>query len=138
MREKERRERIRTAAGRKGVARNILASPRAPSCVLNHFPVDSAVCSPIIGVSPPGKLLFYSRTTRAPDVPVYRDILPLFLSLFLYHFSLPASFRLFSFDRLTPFPDRTKVDFSRIFSPSTTFSSATRPILCAGSSISLY
>lgn len=83
MREKERRERIRTAAGRKGVARNILASPRAPSCVLNHFPVDSAVCSPIIGVSPPGKLLFYSRTTRAPDVPVYRDILRLFLSLFL-------------------------------------------------------
>lgn len=137
-REKERRERIRTAAGRKGVARNILASPRAPSCVLNHFPVDSAVCSPIIGVSPPGKLLFYSRTTRAPDVPVYRDILRLFLSLFLYYFSLPASFRLFSFDRLAPFPDRTKVDFSRTFSPSTTFSSATRPILCAGSSISLY
>lgn len=56
----------------KGVARNILASPRAPSCVLNHFPVDSAVCNPIIGVSPPGKLLFYSRTTRAPGV--YRDI----------------------------------------------------------------
>lgn len=58
--------------GLKGVARNILASPRAPSCVLNHFPVDSAVCNPIIGVSPPGKLLFYSRTTRAPGV--YRDI----------------------------------------------------------------
>lgn len=56
----------------KGVARNILASPRAPSCVLNHFPVDSAVCNPIIEVSPPGKLLFYSRTTRAPGV--YRDI----------------------------------------------------------------
>lgn len=56
----------------KGVARNILASPRAPSCVLNHFPVDSAVCNPIIGVLPPGKLLFYSRTTRAPGV--YRDI----------------------------------------------------------------
>lgn len=54
------------------MARNILASPRAPSCVLNHFPVDSAVCNPIIGVSPPGKLLFYSRTTRAPGV--YRDI----------------------------------------------------------------
>lgn len=49
--------------------RNILASPRVPSCVLNHFPVDSAVCNPIISVSPPGKLLFYSRTTRAPDVP---------------------------------------------------------------------
>lgn len=91
MREKERRERIRTAAGRKGVARNILASPRAPSCVLNHFPVDSAVCSPIIGVSPPGKLLFYSRTTRAPDVPVYRDILRLFLSLF---FSTTSLYRL--------------------------------------------
>lgn len=117
MREKERRERIRTAAGRKGVARNILASPRAPSCVLNHFPVDSAVCSPIIGVSPPGKLLFYSRTTRAPDVPVYRDILRLFLSLFLYYFSLPASFRLFSFDRLAPFPDRTKVRLQPYFLP---------------------
>lgn len=60
------------SGGLKGVARNILASPRAPSCVLNHFPVDSAVCNPIIGVSPPGKLLFYSRTTRAPGV--YRDI----------------------------------------------------------------
>lgn len=62
----------RGSGGLKGVARNILASPRAPSCVLNHFPVDSAVCNPIIGVSPPGKLLFYSRTTRAPGV--YRDI----------------------------------------------------------------
>lgn len=74
---RERRERIRQA-GRKEMARNILASPRAPSCVLNHFPVDSAVCNPIIGVSPPGKLLFYSRTTRAPDVLslVYRDIPP--------------------------------------------------------------
>lgn len=92
MREKERRERIRTAAGRKGVARNILASPRAPSCVLNHFPVDSAVCSPIIGVSPPGKLLFYSRTTRAPDVPVYRDILRLFLSLSFSLLLLSAGF----------------------------------------------
>lgn len=70
-------------AGRKGVARNILASPRAPSCVLNHFPVDSAVCNPIIGVSPPGKLLFYSRTTRAPDVPC-TAIFSLFLSLPLY------------------------------------------------------
>lgn len=87
------------AAGRKGVARNILASPRAPSCVLNHFPVDSAVCNPIIGVSPPGKLLFYSRTTRAPDVPVYRDILhlslplpPLSVSLSLYYFPLLSCF----------------------------------------------
>lgn len=74
-------ERGRRTAGRKGVLRNILASPRVPSCVLNHFPVDSAVCNPIIGVSPPGKLLFYSRTTRAPDVP--RCSFSLFLSLFL-------------------------------------------------------
>lgn len=37
-------------------------NPQALSCVLNHFPVDSAVCNPIIDVSPPGKLLFYSRT----------------------------------------------------------------------------
>lgn len=79
----------------KGVARNILASPRAPSCVLNHFPVDSAVCNPIIGVSPPGKLLFYSRTTRAPGV--YRDIpclpflpSPLPSSLRLRRFSIPC------------------------------------------------
>lgn len=62
-------ERGKRMAGRKGVLRNILASPRVPSCVLNHFPVDSAVCNPIISVSPPGKLLFYSRTTRAPDIP---------------------------------------------------------------------
>ena len=62
------------------MARNILASPRAPSCVLNHFPVDSAVCNPIIGVSPPGKLLFYSRTTRAPGVP-YTAIFSVFPSL---------------------------------------------------------
>lgn len=118
MREKERRERIRTAAGRKGVARNILASPRAPSCVLNHFPVDSAVCSPIIGVSPPGKLLFYSRTTRAPDVPVYRDILRLFLSPFLYYFSLlRLLFACFPSTVSLLFPDRTKVDFSRTFFP---------------------
>lgn len=122
MREKDRRERIRTAAGRKGVARNILASPRAPSCVLNHFPVDSAVCSPIIGVSPPGKLLFYSRTTRAPDVPVYRDILRLFLSLFLYYFSLPASFRLFSFDRLSLlFPTAPKSTSAVLFPPQLPF-----------------
>jgi len=43
------REREREIGKRKvgeGVARNILASPRAPSCVLNHFPVDSAVCNP--------------------------------------------------------------------------------------------
>lgn len=68
------------SGGLKGVARNILASPRAPSCVLNHFPVDSAVCNPIIGVSPPGKLLFYSRTTRAPGVP-YTAIFSVFPSL---------------------------------------------------------
>lgn len=49
--------------------RNILTSPWIPSCVLNHFPVDSAVCNPIIGISPSGKLLFYSRTTQVPDVP---------------------------------------------------------------------
>lgn len=54
---------------RKGVPRNILTSPWIPSCVLNHFPVDSAVCNPIIGISPSGKLLFYSRTTQVPDVP---------------------------------------------------------------------
>lgn len=139
MREKERRERIRTAAGRKGVARNILASPRAPSCVLNHFPVDSAVCSPIIGVSPPGKLLFYSRTTRAPDVPGvprYSSSLSLSFSLLL----LSAGF----FSPVFLRPSRSfsrphqSLDLSRTFSPSTTFSSATRPILCAGSSISLY
>lgn len=77
------------------MARNILASPRAPSCVLNHFPVDSAVCNPIIGVSPPGKLLFYSRTTRAPGV--YRDIpclpflpSPLPSSRRLRRFSIPC------------------------------------------------
>lgn len=54
---------------RKGVPRNILTSPWIPSCVLNHFPVDSAVCNPIIGISPSGKLLFYSRTTQVPNVP---------------------------------------------------------------------
>lgn len=102
VREKERRERIRTAVNREGVARNILASPRAPSCVLNHFPVDSAVCNPIIGVSPPGKLLFYSRTTRVPDVPVYRDILSL---------SHPAFFllRTFSLARFHSFPARSRL-----------------------------
>lgn len=53
----------------RGTSRNILTSPWIPSCVLNHFPVDSAVCNPIIGISPSGKLLFYSRTTQVPDVP---------------------------------------------------------------------
>ena len=79
------------SGGLKGVARNILASPRAPSCVLNHFPVDSAVCNPIIGVSPPGKLLFYSRTTRAPGVP-YTAIFSVFLSLDPYMSRRPPRF----------------------------------------------
>lgn len=70
------------ARQRKGVPRNILTSPWIPSCVLNHFPVDSAVCNPIIGISPSGKLLFYSRTTQVPDVPC-TTIFSLFLSLLL-------------------------------------------------------
>lgn len=90
-------------AGRKEVARNILASPWTPSCVLNHFPVDSVVCNPIIGVSPPGKLLFYSRTTRASDVPctavfslpLSRPEVMLSLSLSLVAFHFPRWFHSF-------------------------------------------
>lgn len=113
MRGKERRERIRQA-GRKGVARNILASPRAPSCVLNHFPVDSAVCNPIIGVSPPGKLLFYSRTTRAPDVLSCTAIFPLFLFL-------PMLFLFACFPSLVPLftPTAPKLRLRAAFFPTT-------------------
>lgn len=68
------------------------SSPRVPSCVLNHFPVDSAVCNPIISVSPPGKLLFYSRTTRAPDVPCTTYSRSLFF--FFFPFSFHSLFRL--------------------------------------------
>lgn len=68
----------------------ILASPRALSCVLNHFPVDSAVCNPIIGVSPPGKLLFYSRTSPATGVSshVHWDM----LCNARFQFTLPPPF----------------------------------------------
>lgn len=106
---KERRERIRQA-GRKGMARNILASPRAPSCVLNHFPVDSAVCNPIIGVSPPGKLLFYSRTTRAPDVlSPSLSCTAIFPSL---SSDTASSFRLFSLARSARFREHARVSTS--------------------------
>lgn len=79
--------------------RNILTSPWIPSCVLNHFPVDSAVCNPIIGISPSGKLLFYSRTTQVPDVPC-TTIFSLFLSLLL------------PFTPLYSFPASIQVDFN--------------------------
>lgn len=104
------------------MARNILASPRAPSCVLNHFPVDSAVCNPIIGVSPPGKLLFYSRTTRAPDVlrvPRYS----LSFSFFLRRFFSPVSLR--SFRSSSPRSRLQRLLFSFFSFPPTTFPPAT-------------
>lgn len=95
-----RRESEEMGGQRKGVPRNILTSPWIPSCVLNHFPVDSAVCNPIIGISPSGKLLFYSRTTQVPNVPC-TTIFSLFLSL-----------RLLPFYPLHSFPASIQVDFN--------------------------
>lgn len=106
------------------MARNILASPRAPSCVLNHFPVDSAVCNPIIGVSPPGKLLFYSRTTRAPDVLRVPRYSPSF-SFFLHCFFSPVFLRLFrSSSPRSRLQRPALLSFAFFFSP-TTFPPAT-------------
>lgn len=86
MRMRERRN------GRIGMPRNILTNPWIPSCVLNHFPVDSAVCNPIIGISPSGKLLFYSRTTQVSDVPCTAIFsFPFFLSSICSLHSFPAS-----------------------------------------------